>query len=128
MPWVDLEQFLLTTRALALADREQAESDQGWTFFDRSVIDAESGLAHLRGEVLAIRGDSPLRYHRRIFMTPPWPQIYTRDEARRHDLSDAEAEYARLLRDYAALGHQVVLLPKLDVMARVDFVLQSLDA
>lgn len=38
----------------------------------------------------------------------------------------ALTEYDRLQRVYPSLGYEVTLLPKVDVVARADFVLQAL--
>jgi predicted ATPase len=62
-----------------------------------------------------------------VFMVPPWPEIFRNDAERRHSLSDAERTYARQLRHYERLGYRPVTVPKLDVGARADFVLASLE-
>jgi predicted ATPase len=36
------------------------------------------------------------RHHRRVFLAPPWPEIYKTDPERRHGLDVAMAEYSRL--------------------------------
>ena len=66
------------------------------------------------------------RYHHRVFLTPPWPEIYTKDEERQHGLDDAIAEYDRLLDAYSRLGYQTILLPKIGISDRADFVLSQL--
>ena len=70
--------------------------------------------------------DPSHRYHQRVFLTPPWPEIYVLDEERRHGLDTAIAEYEHLLGVYRSLGYEVSLLPKVDVRTRADFVLQTL--
>ena len=37
-----------------------------------------------------------LRYHRRVFIAPPWPEIYVNDPERRHGFDDAVLEHDRL--------------------------------
>ncbi|MGF6229916.1 putative ATPase [Inquilinus ginsengisoli] len=66
--------------------------------------------------------------HRRVFLTPPWPEIYGTDPERRHGLDAALAEYERLLEAYPALGYEVVVLPKASVTERAEFVLATLAA
>ena len=58
--------------------------------------------------------------------TPPWPEIYTTDVERQHNLDEAIGEYDRLLIDYPALGYQVLALPKVDISDRADFILHTL--
>jgi predicted ATPase len=66
----------------AIVDQAAGSALDGWVFFDRGVIDAAANLQFLTGEpVLATLGQSH-RYHRRVFLTPPWPEIYSTDPAR----------------------------------------------
>jgi predicted ATPase len=127
LPWVDMAAFLRRAIAMALADRATARERDGWVFFDRGLVDAAAGLQHWTGEpVLASLGQTH-RYHRRVFFTPPWPEIYQIDAERRHGQDAALAEYSRLLEAYPSLGYEVVMLPKVGVPERADFVLKMLE-
>jgi len=126
LPWVDAEAFIRQAVAMALADREAAALHAGWVFFDRGLIDAAAGLQRLTGEPALATVGMVHRYHRRVFLTPPWPEIYVTDPERRHGLAEAEAEYADLLRVYPSLGYDVFILPKVSVAERADFVEQTL--
>jgi predicted ATPase len=126
LPWIDAVTFVRRAVAMALADREPAAALDGWVFFDRGLIDAAAGLQHLTGEpVLAALGQSH-RYHRRVFLTPPWPEVYVTDSERRHGLNAAVSEYQRLLDVYPSLGYEVTILPKVSVQERADSVLRAL--
>jgi len=128
LPWVDATAFARRAIALAITDRAVAKGAAGWVFFDRGLIDAAAALQHLTGEpALATLGQAH-RYHRRVFLTPPWPEIYVADTERRHGLDAAIAEYQHLLEVYPSLGYAVTILPEIDVAARADFVLRSLAA
>lgn len=126
LPWIDGAAFARRAVATALADRAAAASLDGWVFFDRGLIDAAAGLQHLTGEAALAGLGRAHRYHRRVFLTPPWPEIYVRDAERRHGLEEAMTEYERLLRAYPSLGYEVVILPKTTVRARADVILQAL--
>jgi predicted ATPase len=126
LPWVDHAAFARRAVAMALADRDAVPTAEARVFFDRGLIDAASALQHLTGEpVLASLGRSH-RYHRRVFLAPPWPEIFVTDAERRHGLDAALGEYSRLLEDYPALGYDIVVLPKVAVAARADFVVKTL--
>ena len=126
LPWIDAVTFVRRAVAMALADRESAAALDGWVFFDRGLIDAAAGLQHLTGEpVLAALGQSH-RYHRRVFLTPPWPEMYVTDSERHHGLNAAVSEYQRLLDVYPSLGYEVTILPKVSVQERADSVLRAL--
>jgi predicted ATPase len=127
LPWVDAAAFARRAIAMALADREAARTLQGWVFFDRGLVDAAAALEHLTGEpVLATLGKSH-RYHPRVFLAPPWPEIYVTDKERRHGFDAAVDEYSRLLEAYPSLGYEVFILPKASVAERAGFVLGALE-
>ena len=126
LPWVNEIAFARRTLDLALADRASVDCEAGWTFFDRGLLDAAAALQHLTGEPTLATLAPIHRYHRRIFLAPPWPEIYVMDSERRHDMGDAIAEYQRLLRMYPTLDYQVTILPKACVCERADFVLHAL--
>jgi predicted ATPase len=126
LPWVNGIAFARRAITLALADLATAIRDGGWVFFDRGLIDAAAALQHLTGEPVLTTVGQKRRYHRRVFLTPPWPEIYVTDPERRHSLDAAVAEYRRLLDVYPSLGYEVTILPKVSVPERADFVLSTL--
>lgn len=127
LPWLDMPAFLRQVIDLALDDHANAPRDNSqWVFFDRGLIDAAAAFQALTGApILDVIGQSH-RYHSRIFLAPPWPEIYVQDEERRHSMDEARAEFERLQGCYPALGYAVSLLPKVGVAQRADFVLDTL--
>jgi predicted ATPase len=127
LPWVNRAAFARRAIELAVADRRAAaDRPAGWVFFDRGLVDAAAALQHLTGEPTLDRLGQAHRYHRRVFLAPPWPEIYVTDPERRHGFDEAIAEYHRLLIVYPSLGYEVVLLPKVSAAARADFILHTL--
>jgi predicted ATPase len=127
LPWIDKIAFARRAITMALADRAAAYSLNGWVFFDRGLIDAAAALQQLTGKPALVTLGQANRYHRRVFLTPPWPEIYRTDGERRHGLDVALAEYSRLLRTYPSLGYEISILPKVSVLERADFVLRTLE-
>lgn len=126
LPWVDLGAFAERAVAMALADREAMRNTPGWVFFDRSLVDAVAALEHASGAPALCGLKTGHRYHQRVFLTPPWPEIYRQDEERQHGLETAIAEYDRLLAAYKALGYDAVILPRIAVEDRATFILGQL--
>ena len=127
LPWVNGAAFARPAIQLAIADRRAAaDRPAGWVFFDRGLVDAAAALHHLTSEPTLDRLAQSHRYHRRVFLVPPWPEIYVTDPERRHGFDQAIAESHRLLGVYPSLGYEVILLPKVSVSARADFVLRTL--
>ena len=127
LPWVDAAAFARRLVVLAHADRADAAKHDGVVFFDRGLIDAAVALQHFTAED-ALNALGAARYHRRVFMAPPWRAIYLEDPERRHGFDAAVAEYERLIATYPSLGYEVVTLPKISVAARADFVMRTLQA
>jgi len=126
LPWVDPLAFTRRAIEIALADRQAARAYSGWVFFDRGLIDAASALEDRTGQEVLATLDAQHRYHRRVFMAPPWPEIYVTDEGRRHGFEASLPEYYRLEKALTVLGYEVIPLPKAPVAARADFVLAIL--
>ena len=126
LPWVDGAAFLRRAIEMALADRAAARTQEGWVFFDRGLIDAASGLQSVTGEPALRTLDAQHRYHRRVFMAPPWPEIYETDPERRHGFEAGLVEHRRLEAELPTLGYEVIVMPKTSVRARADFVLGML--
>ena len=125
LPWVDAAKFARRAIAMALADIAAASVHRGWVFFDRGLIDAAVALERSGGEpAQATIGNH--RFHAHVFLTPPWPEIYVTDAERPHGFDAAVEEYETLLGAYPKLGYEPVVLPKVGVKARADFVLKAL--
>lgn len=127
LPWVDPVAFAERAVAMALADRVAAESSERPSsdrpvFFDRGLVDAAAALEHASGRPI-LRQFANGRYYDRVFLAPPWPEIYRQDEGRKHAFAEATAEYGRLLQACAWLGYPTEMLPKASVAERADFVL-----
>lgn len=126
LPWRDAVAFLRRAIDVSLADRVEADPSARWVFFDRGLIDAAAALEHLTGEPVIESLGRIYRYNKRVFLAPPWPEIYTLDQERRHDFAGAVAEYDRLIAVYLALGYDIHVLPKVSVAERADWILASL--
>lgn len=127
LPWVDLAAFLRRAIDMALADRMSVADHEGWVFFDRGLVDAASALEALTGDPIMRSLCMEHRYHQRMFMAPPWPDIYVTDADRKHGFDAAMAEYDRLMEAFPALGYDVIPLSKTTTTQRANFVLASLE-
>jgi predicted ATPase len=121
LPWADAAKFaeFLLERSLA---KFHAAPD-GLSFYDRSFIEPlrwyrQTGTP-LPARLSAAHG---LRYADDVLLAPPWPEIHTADNERRHGFDTAVEEYDGLLQLFPELGYTVRLLPKVSVAERADFV------
>ncbi|MFG1677065.1 AAA family ATPase [Micromonospora sp. NPDC049282] len=102
----------------------QARQHRGVVFFDRGIPDLVGyhlllGLPVPEHVTAAAR---LFRYHRRVFIAPPWPQIYTTDSQRHQDFAEAVQTHEAMVTAYSGLGYELCTLPRDDVAARVEYV------
>ena len=126
LPWADATAFARRAIAMSLADLQAAPTDKEWVFFDRGLVDAAVALQHLTGAPAVMALGRAQRYHRTVFLAPPWPEIFATDPERRHDFDSVRAEYERLADAYRALAYDTIILPRIGVSERADFVLARL--
>lgn len=69
---------------------------------------------------------SIFRYHRRVLIAPPWPEIFAQDSERTQSFGEAVATYEMIVGTYAALGYELIQIPAMPVTERVEFVLDAL--
>ena len=126
LPWVDMTSFALRAISIAQSDLVSAKKKQGFVFFDRGLVDAAVALQFASNEpYLKTLGDT-LHYSRTVFLAPPWKEIYSQDEERRHIFKSASEEFSRLEFSLVDLGYDTCKLPKISIKDRADFVLEKL--
>jgi predicted ATPase len=72
------------------------------------------------------RAAQMFRYHRRVFIAPPWPEIFAQDKERKQSFEEARATYEVMVETYSSLGYELVSLPLDSVEERVRLVLAGI--
>lgn len=108
-------------------DRDAKQLAISQTIGDRSLIDAAVALQRQTCKPVLEQFGQAHCYHRRVFLAPPWPELYFTDRERRHTPEVAVAEYYRLFNAYPLLGYEIFILPRAGVVERADFVLRTLE-
>lgn len=123
VPWVDPKAFCDLTTARDIADFDRLAGETRRVFFDRGIIDmyGANGVPPSPGLVEAIR---TRRYNTRVFVAPPWEEIYQTDDERRQDWSEMQAVFEDILRTLPDLGYEAAILPRASVEDRAAFVLE----
>jgi predicted ATPase len=65
------------------------------------------------------------RYHK-VFLLPPWKEIYTTDEARYESYEEAEKIHYFLLETYHKFNYEVIIIPPGTVQERANFIFNHL--
>lgn len=104
-----------------------AERQTGTVFFDRGVPDVLGYLRMLNLPVPThVRNAADVfRYNRRVFIAPPWPEIFRQDGERKQGLEEAIQTHDAMVATYTALGYDLVEIPRSPVEERVRFVLDN---
>lgn len=128
VPWKNATKFAELCVSRAMYFYNTAARLDGPVFFDRSMIDNISGIERsgLPMPVYFAQTLVRYRYASRVFMVPPWPEIFAQDAERQHSFAEAEQEFYGLQKAYAADHYEVLLIPKLPVEERADFIEREL--
>lgn len=107
---------------------EEATRLPGLVFFDRGVPDVQ-GYVHLMQLAVPRHVENAVqryRYNRRVFIAPPWAEIFTQDAERKQTFDEAVRTYEALARTYESLDYELVKLPQAPVSERAEFVLSRI--
>jgi Predicted ATPase len=127
LPWADRAAFAELMFIQAVADYNQYSSSTEPVFFDRGIADT-IGYLQLCGlsvpEEMLITAKE-LCYHNKVFITPPWEEIFHQDAERKQSFEEAVRTYEMMERVYAALGYTLVVLPEASITERTRFILEN---
>ena len=130
LPWKDRALFAELMLDRELEAHARAEGAAGPVFFDRGVPDVVGYLTLCGLPVPAHvdRAAQDIRYDRRVFIAPVWPEIFGQDAERKQDLDEARRSFEAMAETYPRFGYELIELPKTSVAERLAFVLKTLTA
>jgi predicted ATPase len=97
-------------------------------FFDRGIPDLYSYSKRFCGGVTPAINEfvKRYRYNQKVFLFPPWPEIYCHDTERKQGLNEAIDTYHAIKEAYTACGYEMIEVPKDSIAARVDYIMQKI--
>lgn len=124
LPWVDPVLYAEMMLSWEIASYRKHIAGGELCFFDRGIPDVIGYLRLLGLPVPAhmCNAAEMFRYHRRVFIAPPWPDIFVQDEERKQTVEEAAQTCDALAATYAELGYEPVEIPRCTVEARLSFV------
>jgi predicted ATPase len=130
LPYVDNRAFGELCISRTMNRMIEAVDAQDYVFFDRGLIDpiAYYDYANLDAPAHWTRAAELFRFNAKVFLVPPWPEIFANDAERKHSFDEALAHYKGLPLTYERFGYAPVIVPKAPVADRADFILRSLPA
>ncbi len=127
LPWNDPALFAELMLSWDMRSYHIAEQSTGPVFFDRGVVDTV-GYLHLSGLPVPAhveKAAETFRYHRRVFIAPPWKEIYEHDRERKQSFDEAVRTYEAIAAAYARYGYELIEIPRVSAEKRAGFVLES---
>lgn len=122
VPWDDFAAYCALCVARDIEKFDALAGESARAFFDRGIPDGFDPRWRPPPDLLAAA--RARRYNRRIFVFPPWREIYQMDAERRQDWAEAEATYPRIVAGAERFGYTPIIVPKADVATRAAFVLE----
>jgi predicted ATPase len=129
LPWADRERYARLMLDRSIAALEVSSRAGSPIFFDRGIPDTLC-YARLAGLSRELEHDAAQmcdrhRYWRRVFLAPPWREIYKIDSERKQDFDEAVRTYSLMQNTYEGCGYEVVTMPRVSVEERVEFILSD---
>lgn len=125
LPWRTPAVFAELMPSWEMRSYHIAERCNGMVFFDRGLPDV---LGYLRLMELPVpdhmeKAARTFRYNRRVFIAPPWEDIFAQDRERKQDFAEAVRTYESMAAIYQDYGYELVEIPRAPMEQRVEFVL-----
>lgn len=127
LPWRDRALYAEVMLSWELRTFEAQAETRGPVFFDRGLPDI---VGYLRLEGLPVpehvlRTAQDRRYAPRVFLFPPWPEIFTGDAERKQTPEVAAATCRVMAETYSELGYELIEVPRADIAERTRFILAA---
>lgn len=127
LPWADPVAFAELMLCREMRSYRIAQHRTGFVFFDRGMPDVVGYLRLLGLPVPehAMKAAGTFRYNRRVFIAPPWEEIFQPDPERKQTFAQSVRTYDSMVETYTGLDYELVGIPRVSVEQRVRFVLHS---
>jgi predicted ATPase len=125
LPWRDRTLYTELMLARSIQSFLEHSPASRVTFADRGIPDT---LCYAR--MIGLANDEAIRsaceiyrYAPRVFIAPPWREIYETDNERKQDFDEAARTYDVMFQVYEECGYELVELPQVSPGERAEFVL-----
>lgn len=130
LPWQNIKRFkeimlLRTIENYNIAIKNPKEI----TFFDREIFDliAYDRITKTESSLDLQNAVQTCLCNKKVFVTPPWEQIYCNDNERKQTYEESIDIYNNILKVYSEYGFEIIVLPKTSVENRVEFIINCIN-
>ena len=127
LPWKDAVEFEKRVMEERIEFLNSIDN-KAIAFSDRGLPD-QAAFSWYKGKEISPQLKAALetnRYAKKVFLTPPWRQIYRNDPIRTETFEEAEKIHWFILEAYLKNGYELIDLPLVSPDKRIEFILKSL--
>lgn len=97
-------------------------------FFDRGIPDTlcYAQLINLGISEAMDLNARQFTYNSKVFLLPPWQEIYQTDTERKQTWEEAVRTYEKMVATYRLYNYQIIEIPKADIETRLAFLLSHI--
>lgn len=97
-------------------------------FFDRGIPDVQAYLDYVKTPYPSTYSEKSNAYkYSKVFVFPPWKDIYTSDEERYENYEESLKIYKYIKQTYQSLGYEIFEVPHGTVEQRTNFIIDLLN-
>jgi predicted ATPase len=127
LPWKDIAEFEKRVTEKRVEFLKSVDIDS-IAFSDRGLPD-QAAFSMYKGKEISPQLNLALkenRYAKKVFLTPPWPQIFQNDQIRTETFEEAERIHQFIVKAYLNNGYELIDLPFVSPDERIEFIIKSL--
>ena len=126
LPWLNAALFADLMLAHEIRSYRDALAMSQPAFFDRGIPDVAGFLRLMSLPIppAVTTAARRFRYDRRVFIAPPWQDIFEQDAERRQSFAESVATHDAMVHAYTASGYELLPLPFTAVAERVNYILR----
>jgi predicted ATPase len=124
LPWKDPALFAELMLSWEMRNYHLANLETGPVFFDRGMPDLV-GYLQLTGLPVPDhfrKAAENFRYNRKVFILPPWREIFSGDSERRQSFDEAQRTYDAMVEAYTNEGYELAIVKPGSVEQRAGFI------
>lgn len=126
VPWLDNHAFSKLVISQQIKDYNDALADV--VFYDRAIPDVIAYLNYYKQQMhldeFLVHADK-YRYSNKVFLLPPWQEIYEKDEERTETFEESALINEELIKSYKALNYEIIEVPFDNSTERAKFILEQ---
>lgn len=130
LPWKNKIYYaqLMLAASLETYQRTIDETSSNIILFDRGILDA---ICYMKMENISISEEminlvNAHSYNRKVFILPPWEEIYATDNERKQTWDEAVYTFDKMKQTYLDYGYEIIEVPKGGVETRCEFIIRHI--